>query len=320
MIYTDGNGGIDLFPRYNVGAIALQAPWSLAVSDTGDRIGFRFNDGVYVGHIGRADAVADAPVIKEIQLYPPITSAELAQQGTTLRAYIDDPQGVEDIIRTQTNGLVSGATNKSDQNGPVFIPYPVNDAGVPPDQEKGDGIFSCAVRPGRKPEAFSQTHVRVAAMDKSFTVTVADAPLTEGGKLGAVAVGKTVKGLENNTNRPGSDVSGVTGTEADITVESGCEEGAFSDPYINRSAEPIACEPQTFVSDLTIGILVEVTILGAEEGGCRFEERVIEDNTDLGFLDKEMTCLFPDGELDGDITDYCEGSLVDAFLEVTGDA
>lgn len=226
LAYTDGSGGIDLFPRYNVRAIALQAPWSLAVSDTGDRICFRFHDGVYMGHIGFAHAVADAPVIKEIQLHPPITNTELARQGTTLRAYIDDPQGVEDIIRTQTNELVSGTTNKSDQNVPVFFSYPMNDAGAPPDQKKGDGVFSSGARPGRKPEEFNQTHVRVAVMDKSFNVTVADATLT-GGKLGAVAVDQTARGLENNTNRPGSDFHSFTLGSADPEL---CRQACEKDP------------------------------------------------------------------------------------------
>jgi len=226
LTYTDGSGGIDLFPRYSVGAIALQAPWSLAVTESGKQIGFRFNDGVYVGHIGSADAVADAPVIKEILLQPPVTSTELAQQGTTLRAHIEDPQGINDITRTQTNELVSGATNKSDQDVPVFFYYPVNDAGAAPDQKKGDGIFSSGARPGKKPEALSETHVRVAAMDKSFTVTVADAPLT-GGKLGSVAVtdSQSIKSYEINTNRPGSDYRNFNLSSADPSLCSqACEQ------------------------------------------------------------------------------------------------
>ena len=226
LTYTDGSGGIDLFPRYNVGAIALQAPWSLAVSDSGDQISFRFNDGVYVGHIGHADVVVDAPVIQEIQLHPPLTHAAQAQKGTTLRAQIYDPQGVDDITRTQTNEMVSGVTNKSDQNVPVFFYNPMSDAGTSPDQTKGDGVFSISARPGRKPEALNETHVRVAAMDKSFTVTVADAPLT-GGKLTAVGAAQTAEGLENNTNRPGSDFRNFNLDSADPGL---CQQACEEDP------------------------------------------------------------------------------------------
>jgi hypothetical protein len=205
MVHTDGSGGIDLFPRYNVRAIALHAPWSLAVTSRGDQIGFRFNDGVYVGRIGRANAVADAPIIHKIELNPALVSEELARQGTTVQATISDPQGVTDIIRTETNGLLSGRTNKSDEKVPVFFQYPVNDVGAPPDQKKGDGIFSTTGRPGRKPQALGETQLRVSAMDKSLTVVVADAPLT-GGSLSTPSSGKFAAIiLETNTNRPGSD-------------------------------------------------------------------------------------------------------------------
>ena len=228
LTYTDGSGGIDIFPRYNVGSIALQAPFSLAVSNLGDRIGFRFNDGVYVGHIGHADAVAGAPVIESIKLYPPVTTPALAQQGTTLRASISDPQGVVDIIRTQTNELLAGSNSKSNQNVPVFFYHPVNDAGAPPDQEKGDGIFSSSGQPGGKPEAIADTRIRVAAMDNSYTVVVADAPLT-GAELGVVSSPSQVasKGLEIDTNRPGSDYRNFSQPSADPKL---CQQACENDP------------------------------------------------------------------------------------------
>ena len=71
----------------------------------------------------------------------------------------------------------------------------VNDAGAPPDQEKGDGIFSSSGQPGGKPEAIADTRIRVAAMDNSHTVVVADAPLT-GAELGVVSSSSEVSAKE----------------------------------------------------------------------------------------------------------------------------
>ena len=226
MVHTDGSKGIDLFPRYNVRAIALHAPWSLAVTSLGDQIGFRFHDGVYVGRIGKANAVADAPIIHKIELIPPLTSEELARQGTTVQAIISDPQGVTDIIRTETNGLLSGRTNNSDEKVPVFFQYPVNDAGAPPDQKKGDGIFSATGKPGRNPQALDETKLRVAAMDKSLTVVVADAPLT-GGSLKALSSGKSAAEiLETNINRPGSDFRNFNLSDANPGL---CQQACMED-------------------------------------------------------------------------------------------
>ncbi|MFH1408732.1 MAG: hypothetical protein ABIH34_02395 [Nanoarchaeota archaeon] len=92
------------------------------------------------------------------------------------------------------------------------------------------------------------------------------------------------------------------------------------------------CTPRTFTEELAvsddagldsgegIGLTVEIEIFGVEEGKCTFIETVIEDDNTLGFDDKSMTCLFPDEELTGEITDYCSGSLVDAYFNfIEGD-
>jgi hypothetical protein len=53
----------------------------------------------------------------------------------------------------------------------------VNDAGRPPDVRAGDGTFSGHGDLGGSPDVLDRTHIRVAAMDRRGTVTVADVRL-----------------------------------------------------------------------------------------------------------------------------------------------
>jgi hypothetical protein len=178
FVDTGGTGGIDLFPARDPGAIALDAPWSLAVSHAGDRISFRNRLGVYVGHFARVDAAAGAPRIEEIRLDPPPTARAAAEKGMTLTARIVDPDGRGDIVRTQANALVDGRVEVDPRRLPLRFSLPLNDAGRPPDVRVGDGTFSGHGDLGARPDALDRTHIRVAAMDRRGTVTVADVRLS----------------------------------------------------------------------------------------------------------------------------------------------
>jgi hypothetical protein len=174
LVNTDGTGGLDLFPVYNVGAIALQAPRSLGISQSGKKISFRFNDGVYVGHINPDRPPANMPAIESIAFDPPLSAPASLKAETILKAVISHPLGKDNIIRVSTNELMDGRTARGRESVPHYFYSPVSDSGHDPDKNAGDGMFTGRGKPGNAPDAFSGFRVRIGAMDKTGSVVVAD--------------------------------------------------------------------------------------------------------------------------------------------------
>jgi hypothetical protein len=241
LINSDGSGGVDLFPRYNVSAIPLHAIWSHAISEGGERISFRFDDGIFVGHLGAgAHAVANAPVIHEVWFEPPVQLPSEAAVGTTLRARITDPDGLEDLVRTSTNELVDGWSARGKEKVPVYFYHAMNDVGHPPDASAQDGVFSSGGSPGGEPDAIPRTRIRVAVMDRSGTVVVADAGLSGGAEVSLARKGEDLAPDEEGRTGEGD------GHEEDMTLGEGEGAGqgsAGSSPWApaTTSYDP-ACE------------------------------------------------------------------------------
>ena len=177
LVNTDGSGGIDLFPGYNVGTIALQAHRSLCISDIGKMISFRFSDGIYVGHINPDPLPMDMPRIEAMVFDPPISSATSLEAGTVIKASISHPQGKGNIIRVSTNELEDGRTIKDRKLVPLYFYHPASDGGQDPDAQAGDGIFSSRGQAGGDLLATLNFRVRIGAMDKNGSVVVADTTL-----------------------------------------------------------------------------------------------------------------------------------------------
>lgn len=174
LLRTETGAGVDLFPALNVGAIAIEAPWSLAISNNAQRVSFRNAAGVYVGYLDRRD-IPGAPVIEAIGFEPALTGAPT--EPVTLRARIRDPDGADDILRTHSHTMIDGRVQLDRRALPLVVPHPVNDRGDAPDATAGDGVFSALAQPGDQPARLAETWVRVAAMDRDQIVVVADASL-----------------------------------------------------------------------------------------------------------------------------------------------
>lgn len=186
LVNTDGSGGIDLFPRYNVNTITISATWDPCISDDGRRVSFRFGysswpfkEALYIGHLNNPDAVVDAPFIHNIVFNPPFMPRNDPESSIILKSKISDPQGLSDIDRTSIDHMIEGRFS-SIQNSPAYLRYAPNDGGNPPDETAGDGIFSAECEPGEMINELDQMTVRVGAMDASNTVVVADTVLSIG--------------------------------------------------------------------------------------------------------------------------------------------
>ncbi|MCK4824597.1 hypothetical protein KA005_53085, partial [bacterium] len=186
LVNTDGSGGINLFPRYNVATITISATWDPCISDDGRRVSFRFGysswpfkEALYIGHLNDPDAVVDAPLIHNIVFNPRFMPRDDSGSSIILKSKISDPQGLTDIDRTSIDHMIEGRF-RSIQNSPAYLRYAPNDDGNPPDETAGDGIFSAECEPGEMINELDQMTVRVGAMDASKTVVVADTILSIG--------------------------------------------------------------------------------------------------------------------------------------------
>ena len=199
LVNTDGSGGIDLFPIYNVGAIALQAHRSLCITDNGGRISFRFGDGIYVGQINPEKLPSNVPRIESIVFDPPITSPASLTSGSILRATVSHPRGEGNVARMSTNELIDGKTAKDRKVVPLYFYHSASDGGQDPDTQAGDGIFSSRGQAGGDLQATQTFRVRIGAMDKNGSVVVADTTLegVETQKEAADALGP-VRNLSSN--------------------------------------------------------------------------------------------------------------------------
>jgi hypothetical protein len=186
MVYTNGSGRLDLFPRFNVATIALSATGSMTTSNTGERIAFvhqysswPFKEALYVGYLNESDAVEDAPVIQSVDFDPSSLPVGDPNARINVTAMINDPEGLSTILRTSTDGLVDGYLG-SWQGLPVYFNFAVHDDGLIPDEAEGDGIYSTSGQPGETIGEENEMTVRIGVQDANFTVTIADSTLSIG--------------------------------------------------------------------------------------------------------------------------------------------
>jgi|GEM_PF-4286934 hypothetical protein len=88
---------------------------------------------------------------------------------------------------------------------------------------------------------------------------------------------------------------------------------------VDYSSWKIDCSER--ISEVSIentGLTVEIEVFGWFDGYCLFNEKVIEDKYGLGMEGLWMTCEFPETGPTGEITDYCEGDLVDFYIQHLG--
>ena len=186
LVNTDGSGGIDLFPVWNVGAITIAARTDLCINDDGHRISFisygsisimPSDHVVYIGYLDEFNAVPDAPVIESIAFDPSAMPRGDPDAVIVLTSEISDPQGLADIKRTSTDELVDGRLVEHYDYIPVSFYHAANDDGWSHDETAGDGIFSTAGTPAPKIDELDQMTVRMGVKDASGTVVVADTVL-----------------------------------------------------------------------------------------------------------------------------------------------
>ena len=184
LVNTDGSGGLDLFPVWNVVTIAART--DLCINDDGHRISFisfgsisifPSDHVVYIGYLDNITAVPDAPIIESIAFDPPAMPRGDPDAVIVLTSEISAPQGLADIKCTITDELVDGRLERRYDNIPVRFYHAANDVGRAPDETAGDGIFSSAGTPAPKIDELDQMTVRMGVEDASGTVVVADTVL-----------------------------------------------------------------------------------------------------------------------------------------------
>ena len=79
-----------------------------------------------------------------------------------------------------------------------------------------------------------------------------------------------------------------------------------------------SCTPRIMNTSLGVetGVEVRVEVFGLENGRCHFHQTVIADEHGLGLSGMDMTCRLPLDDSSKSLVDFCEGSLVTAYLEL----
>lgn len=173
---TDGSGGLDLFPVWNVANITIRATWDPVISDDGSAMCFRHDtNSVYAGKLNSAAPVVDAPVIHDITFDPPYMADDDPGATVVLTSQISDPQGLATITDTSTDALIDGSLERDFADLPAYFQYAAHDDGVAPDQVAADGIYSTNGQPGGAVDTLPGVRIRMAATDETRHVTVSDA-------------------------------------------------------------------------------------------------------------------------------------------------
>jgi hypothetical protein len=105
---TDGSGRLDLFPRWNVGAITIAAVHDADISSDGRRVTFRCSDALYIGFLNDPAAAPNAPTIHDITFDPAAMPRGDSSARVTITSQISDLQGLADIERTSTDEMLDG--------------------------------------------------------------------------------------------------------------------------------------------------------------------------------------------------------------------
>ncbi len=175
---TDGSGGLDLFPAWNVTQIAIAATWDPVLSDDGSRVCFRHDLlSLYVGDLQPPGPIAPAPTIHDMVFDPPYMLNNDPGARVILTSAISDPQGLVDVVATGTDELMDGKHVGNTNFLPMYFPFPAHDDGLYPDSVSGDGVFSTEGVPTAAVLQYDAVRIRMGAMDADRNVTIADAVL-----------------------------------------------------------------------------------------------------------------------------------------------
>ena len=175
---TDGAGGLDLFPAWDVNNIAIASTWDPVVSDDGSRICFRHDLlSLYVGHLNPVAPVSPAPIIHDMVFDPSYMPNDDPSARVILTSQVSDPQGLSDVVETATDELLDGMLENDSNVLPLYFNTPAHDDGVYPDASAGDGEFSTEGQPAGGILDHDSLTIRMGAMDENRNVTVADALL-----------------------------------------------------------------------------------------------------------------------------------------------
>lgn len=171
---TDGLGGMQIFPRWNVIEITLAATYDPEISDDGTRVSFRHDlQRIYAGTFGKPALSGYAPNIQWVSFDPAFMPAGDADASLSLTARMTDPQGADQIQRTQAIELSGGAFASWDEI-PAQFSSPLRDDGTGADQTADDGIFSTSGGAAGGLDTQTAVTIRVSAMDPQLNVTVSD--------------------------------------------------------------------------------------------------------------------------------------------------
>ena len=175
---TDGAGGLDLFPAWNVSHIAIASTWDPVTSDDGSRVCFRHDLlSLYVGDLDAAAPVAPAPRIHDVTFDPTYMANNDPNARVILTSQVSDPQGLGDVVRTATDELIEGELENDYNVLPMYFNTPAHDDGAYPDTTAGDGVFSTEGKPAGGIQDEDWVTIRMAAMDSDRNVSLADARL-----------------------------------------------------------------------------------------------------------------------------------------------
>ncbi len=175
---TDGTGGLDLFPAWDINNIAIASTWDPVVSDDGSRVCFRHDLlSLYVGDLNPAAPVSPAPVIHNMVFDPSYMVNDDPAARVILTSQVSDPQGLGDVVETATDELLDGMLENNSNILPMYFNVPAHDDGAYPDSAAGDGVFSTEGKPAGGILLEDQLTIRMGAMDSDRNVTVADSIL-----------------------------------------------------------------------------------------------------------------------------------------------
>ncbi|MGB5296307.1 MAG: choice-of-anchor X domain-containing protein [Thermoanaerobaculia bacterium] len=178
LTQTDGTGGLDLFPAWDVNNIAIASTWDPVISNDGSRVCFRHDLlSLYVGDLNPVAPVSPAPIIHNMVFDPPYMPNDDPAARVILTSQVSDPQGLSDVEETATDELLEGMLENNSNILPMYFNIPAHDDGVYPDAAAGDGVFSTEGQPAGGIQDHDSVTIRMGAMDSDRNVTVADAVL-----------------------------------------------------------------------------------------------------------------------------------------------
>jgi hypothetical protein len=184
---TDGSSILELFPPWDVTNITLEATYVMGINRMESRIMFMMGGALYVGYIGyhgeygflkSLGSVDDAPMIESISFVPPYLERGNPDARVMMTVYVSDPDGQSDITNMANDEMLEGIKigNNSEPVPAYFYAYPRDD-GSWPDLVANDGFWTTQGQPGGEINSLDEVTIRIAAMDASRTVVVADTEL-----------------------------------------------------------------------------------------------------------------------------------------------